>query len=179
MTTKAKPTDSRYPAPGAALLSYLVPGLGQIVQGRTAKGVLFLVALYGLFFYGMYLGKWQNVYIFTRPPAEAAQTNFFTNITDRARFIGQAWIGVVAWPAVIQYLDRRPVAQRWLGSFMLYDEDVQERLLQESDKRFDIGWVLTVIAGVLNILVIYDAYAGPVCVPEPKQQDGDGDTPPS
>ena len=29
------------------------------------------------------------------------------------------------------------------------------------DKTWDLGWVFTVIAGVLNILVIYDAYAGP------------------
>ena len=29
-------------------------------------------------------------------------------------------------------------------------------------KRFDIAWVYTVIAGVLNLLVIYDAWAGPI-----------------
>src|SRR5271165_7489210 len=47
----------------AAVLSYLVPGLGQIYQGRVAKGLLFMVCLYGLFFYGMYLGSWSNVYL--------------------------------------------------------------------------------------------------------------------
>ena len=29
------------------------------------------------------------------------------------------------------------------------------------DKRMELAWVYTVIAGVLNIMVIYDAYAGP------------------
>ena len=29
------------------------------------------------------------------------------------------------------------------------------------DKRLELGWVFTVIAGVLNIMVIYDALAGP------------------
>jgi hypothetical protein len=29
------------------------------------------------------------------------------------------------------------------------------------DKRLELAWVYTVIAGVLNILVIYDAIAGP------------------
>src|ERR1700719_4503907 len=43
--------------PLAGLLCYMVPGLGQIVQGRVAKGVLFLVCIYTLFFYGMYLGS--------------------------------------------------------------------------------------------------------------------------
>ena len=32
---------------------------------------------------------------------------------------------------------------------------------RDSDKRWDLGWVYTVIAGVLNVLVIYDALAGP------------------
>ena len=48
----------------AGLLSYLIPGLGQLTQGRVRKGLLFLVCLYTLFFYGMYLGiRGQNVYL--------------------------------------------------------------------------------------------------------------------
>src|SRR5438105_12364481 len=83
-------------APVAALLSYLVPGLGQIVQGRIAKGVLFIVCLYGLFFYGMYLGNWRNVYIPESPPPRDGgdrASRLLDSITDRARFAGQFWIG--------------------------------------------------------------------------------------
>ena len=36
------------------------------------------------------------------------------------------------------------------------------KLQRDADKRWDLGWVFTVIAGVLNILVIYDALCGPV-----------------
>ena len=32
---------------------------------------------------------------------------------------------------------------------------------RDSDKTWDLGWVYTVIAGALNVLVIYDAVAGP------------------
>ncbi len=32
------------------------------------------------------------------------------------------------------------------------------------DKTWDLGWIYTVIAGVLNIMVIYDAIAGPAYV---------------
>ena len=68
MTTATAPEKTIAPSEHecsalGALLSYLVPGLGQIYQGRVAKGVLFLVCLYGLFFYGMYLGSWNNVYL--------------------------------------------------------------------------------------------------------------------
>ena len=34
-----------------------MPGLGQIVQGRLGKGLLFFVCLYTLFFYGLFLGR--------------------------------------------------------------------------------------------------------------------------
>jgi hypothetical protein len=36
------------------------------------------------------------------------------------------------------------------------------QLAPDMGKLWDIGWVYTVIAGVLNILVIYDAWAGPI-----------------
>jgi hypothetical protein len=36
------------------------------------------------------------------------------------------------------------------------------------DKRLDLGWVYTVIAGVLNIMVIYDAIAGPAFLVGPR-----------
>src|SRR5262245_6256874 len=52
-----KALPHRQLSPLAGVLSYLVPGLGQIVQGRIAKGLLFLVCVYGLFFYGVYLGS--------------------------------------------------------------------------------------------------------------------------
>src|SRR5271170_1859358 len=54
---KSQPPPSREFSPLPALLSFLVPGLGQIYQGRVGKGVLFLVCVYALFFYGMYLGS--------------------------------------------------------------------------------------------------------------------------
>ena len=44
-------------SPTAGILSYLVPGLGQIAQGRVGKGLLFLICIYTLFFYGLYLGS--------------------------------------------------------------------------------------------------------------------------
>src|SRR5688572_18258926 len=49
--------------PLAGVLSYLIPGLGQVYQGRIGKGLLFFFGLYALFFYGMAMGKWQNVWL--------------------------------------------------------------------------------------------------------------------
>lgn len=153
--------------PLAAFLSYLVPGLGQIYQGRVAKGLLFLVCLYGLFFYGMALGEWKNVYIpdtakFSNPwnlPAPAA------NVYNRLQYAGQFWIGIAAWPAIWQYngwkMPSEEASPFWHDFQRTPPEFVLNELQTNGDKAWDLGWVFTVIAGVLNILVIYDAFAGP------------------
>jgi hypothetical protein len=176
----------------AGFLSYLVPGLGQIVQGRVGKGLLFMVCLYGLFFYGMYLGSWSNVYLADmRPTKEPNPLNLPQPVFDlysRFQFVGQFWIGVAAWPAVYQYATYDPARvddpTAWGGlatferaPFENRARDERDRsktdappnwagktlneLQTEGDKTWDLAWVFTVIAGVLNILVIYDAYAGP------------------
>src|SRR5207244_13106472 len=47
-------------SPWAGFLSFLVPGLVQIYQGRVAKCLLFLVCLCALCFCGMALGRWND-----------------------------------------------------------------------------------------------------------------------
>src|SRR5258708_33127806 len=98
----ATPTTPPPPAPPldplAAVLSYLLPGLGQVYQGRVAKGLLFMIALNVLFFYGMYLGNWSHVYV----PAAGAKGGPRGPASGRVQgvhFLRQVWVGVAAWPA--------------------------------------------------------------------------------
>jgi hypothetical protein len=42
---------------------------------------------------------------------------------------------------------------------------------------FEIGTVFTVIAGLLNILAIYDAYGGPLVLPAEEEKKADGKSP--
>jgi hypothetical protein len=159
--------------PFAALLSYLVPGLGQIYQGRTGKGLLFLICVYVLFFYGMYLGRWSNVFLSDtaghNPPFPSLPL-VVNNLYNRPHFAGQFWIGAAAWPAIWHYWHdapnqaRGPIANRqdFFAKFEAAPSEAELNELQrDSDKHWDLGWVYTVIAGVLNVLVIYDALAGP------------------
>jgi hypothetical protein len=170
----APPPDFR-----AAFLSYLVPGLGQVYQGRVGKGVLFLVGLYALFFYGMWMGQWKNVflpntsnlepiYLINKGGAGAGglplPRGIPTALGYRPHFICQFGIGVAAWPAIIQYLNYDPNQQAGplFGTFQRPVEEARLNELQrDGSKRWDLGWVYTVIAGALNVLVIYDALAGP------------------
>jgi hypothetical protein len=174
----SRPTPGPAFSPLAGLLSYLVPGLGQIIQGRIGKGLLFLVCLYGMFFYGMYLGNWRNVYL---PDAPIQNKNwnlpdFVLNVYNRPQFAGQFWIGIAAWPALWQY-NHLPVPSNATSPFWHtfqknppeshkdapadWEGKTLNELITEGDKTWDLGWVYTVIAGVLNVLVIYDAAAGP------------------
>jgi hypothetical protein len=196
MSTPAyPPRPSNQPAervysPLAGFLSYLIPGLGQISQGRFSKGVFFLVTLYGLFFTGMALGDWKNVFI----PDTARHNPLWnlppvvSNIYNRPQFAGQFWIGIAAWPAIWQY-NHGPMPSVQTSRFWHFFEqtppenrveappDWEGRTLTElqteGDKTWDLGWVYTVIAGVLNVLVIYDAFAGPALgVPDPARFQG-------
>ena len=215
-------------SPLAGVLSYLVPGLGQIAQGRIAKGLLFLVCIYTLFFYGMYLRAGavtigartyrlsSNVYLPDTADdsgKESSVPRLLVNLYNRPQFAGQFWVGVAAWPAVWQYLTYDKTASHEADQQIdrMYDEadrskeradsskakiDIEEADLKRqeaeererlerqrhpllgdfqrepssssinavqnaSDKRMELAWVYTVIAGVLNIMVIYDAVAGP------------------
>jgi hypothetical protein len=112
------------------------------------------------------MGNWQNVYL---PPPEGRNQGQFATLPNslltRWHYIGQFWIGIAAWPALYQYFDLpKPEALPpfWNRFQRTPDEPEVNNFLVNSDKTPDLGWVYTVVAGMLNILVIYDAYAGPV-----------------
>lgn len=175
--------------PLAGLLSYLVPGLGQITQQRYAKGVLFLVCLYALFGYGLALGGGRNVYLpdtvavrdglprdprVPREPAVGSLERLGDDLYARPHFAGQFFIGVAAWPAVYQYRTFDPETDEGpiFGKFMRTPPGpVLNQLQRDASKTWDLGWVYTVIAGVLNILVICDAVAGPAMRPPPEKDE--------
>ena len=161
----------------AALLSYLLPGLGQVVQGRVGKGVMFFACLYGLFFYGLWLGQMRNVWL-PEPtrlpdiglPVFGRLSGTPKALAHRPQFLAQFWVGVAAWPAVAQYVAADPAADPAappavppLKDYMAAPSEAKLNDLQRpQNTTFELAWVFTVIAGALNLLVIYDALAGPV-----------------
>ena len=101
------------------------------------------------------------------------------DLYNRPQYLGQFWVGVVAWPALWQYFnyDKNQEPETALGQFeRTPSEEALNAVHTEGDKLIDLGWVYTVIAGVLNIMVIYDALAGPALLarkPEPStESDG-------
>jgi hypothetical protein len=179
--------DLRNPAV-AALLGWLVPGLGHVYQRRTTKGGLFMGSLLAALIFGLWLGEGRVVYASWRPGE------------SRLAFLGQAGIGAVALPAILQSTRLQgPARQPWLASpwfapplrsGQLVTPAYAARVLacetglppaafgdQPPLRRcqfdqlsawharlgrfFEIGTLYTVLAGMLNLLVVYDAWAGP------------------
>jgi hypothetical protein len=192
----ASPENSGTPAPAgtvadkvkydplAAFLGFLIPGLGQVYQGRTGKGLLFFFGLYGLFFYGMWMGQWKNVWlpdVSDQPPLEINNGKYEgvpSALYYRPQYLGQVWIGVAAWPAAVQYraFDKDKGGVAVLRTFQRAPSEEELNDLQRNgNKRWDLGWVYTVIAGVLNLLVIYDAFAGPMFRDPPPGKKDDED----
>ncbi|WP_435015759.1 DUF6677 family protein [Tundrisphaera sp. TA3] len=141
--------------PLAALLTYLVPGLGHLYQGRTSKGILYGVCILGLYFVGLAMGEWRNVYWRWVSPVQDSERFCFY-------YLGQFFAGLPALPALIQatllHYGHGPI----LGGFLAEPSQNQiNSLYQPLGKMVEMGSLYTTIAGLLNILAIFDAYEGP------------------
>lgn len=178
----------------AAFLAWLVPGLGHMYQGRTGKGVLFFACIVGTFYYGLYIGGGRVVYAST---ADVFSKQFL----ERWQYICQVGAGLPALPALVQRERLREHKSPIFGdNFMRPPRDVPppgEPGFQSEDRTdrnytvqhpdelaqwnydlgdfFEIGTVFTVIAGLLNILAIYDAHGGPLVIgpPDDKKKEPD------
>ncbi len=150
----------------AALLAWLWPGAGHFYQRRYAKAVLFMVCILGTYFFGLALGEGKVVY--------AA----WNRTEKRWQFIPQVAVGLPAAPAVVQAVVGRRDGQPLFGGFMAgprgRDDDERARELSrwhnDLNIRFELGTLYTMIAGLLNVLAIWDAFGGPV-VSEPGGKD--------
>jgi hypothetical protein len=143
------------PSKRAALLAWLVPGLGHVYQGRTGKGILYAVCILGLFVMGMVMGEWKIIY-----------WRWVNPLNNPEKFClyypGQFFAGLPALPALIQgtlhYYGFDPI----LWGFMAEpDQRILNGLQVRLGKLVEIGTIYTTVAGLLNILAIYDAYEGP------------------
>ena len=137
----------------AALLAWLIPGLGHLYQRRYAKGVLFLVCILSTYFFGLALGEGKVVYA------------SWNQVERRWQFPLQLGVGLPAAPAVVQSLAVRRGGDVPLFGGLMDPPRSQDELSEWHNTlniRFELGTLYTMIAGLLNILAIWDAYAGPV-----------------
>lgn len=169
----------------AAVLAWLLPGLGHAYQGRWAKAGLYFVCLMGLFVHGAYLGSqggpegvgWARVVYFDG-------LNF-----NRLAFYCQMGIGAPVLPAIVQKYRVSQGKEPFWNGFMAppmkpeapWTRDATRPLALRATgadlhgrlhRFFELGTVYTMIAGLLNVLAIYDAWGGPVFPARKDDEDG-------
>ena len=138
----------------AAFLAWLFPGLGHWYQGRKGKAVLYCVCILTLFFTGLLMGDWRIAY-----------WRWVNPLVDSEKFcmnyLGQFFVGLPALPGLIQatlkWYGQNPI----LGGYLMEPSQNEINGLFEAGKFVEMGYLYTTIAGMLNILAIYDALEGP------------------
>jgi len=152
----------------AGVLAWLWPGAGHFYQRRYAKGCLFMVCVLSTFFYGLALADGKGVYVSW--PENDKRWVFY------AQAACQAGVGLPLLPAVIQnrrVLGEPPRAPLWHGWMAppnprntdMYGKDELAQWHEKYNSAFEMAILYTMIAGLLNMLAIYDAYAGPFLMP--------------
>lgn len=147
----------------AGVLAWLVPGAGHLYQRRFAKGALFMVCILSTFFFGLSLGGGHVVY------ASLVKEDM------RWHYFCQVAVGAPALPALLQTHRVRGGKEPLLNGIMAPPRNVtnsddpisvqRDELAQwhrHYHSYFELGTLYTMIAGLLNILAIYDAVGGPV-----------------
>ena len=146
--------------PLAAFWAWLIPGAGHLYQRRYVKAILFFVCILGTYFFGLALGGGKVVYASFRKP------------DMRYPYLCQMGVGLPSLPALIQRdrVIRQQKEPLWNGfmapPFPVFEGEPDElsEWHHHLKTRFELGTLYTMIAGLLNVLVIYDAFAGPVFV---------------
>lgn len=163
----------------AAFLTWLVPGLGQWYQGRRSKAILFFVCIMSIFMYGVYLGGDSKL------GYGRAVYCAFNNEEWRLQFLCQMEVGLPTIPAVIQALrvqnDKEVLWHGFMAPPRLISPPANsvanagQPTLSEVNRRlnryFELATAFTTIGGLLNILAIYDAFAGPFLPAMTKKKD--------
>jgi len=148
----------------AAFLAWLVPGLGHCYQRRYYKALLFFLCIVPTFVAGCALassaeiGTARNVYWSWRP----ADMRYW--------WLAQASLGIAALPAGIQAWQVNAGLPPMFGNFMAPPRRFHEDrkgipptidVIRQKTPHYELATYLTVIAGLMNILVIFDALGGP------------------
>lgn len=151
-------------SPGlAALLAWLWPGAGHLYQGRTAKGLIYMICIVGTFFYGMYLADGRAVFVY----GSSFKPEMF-----RWHYLCQIGAGLPALPALVQAkIEGRLLFGGWYEPPR--DNMKMDDMHRSLHRYLELGTVFTMIAGLLNVLAIYDAWGGPAYAIEKKEDATD------
>lgn len=139
----------------AAFLAWLMPGAGHFYQRRYLKSAIFFIAIMSTFVLGMLVGGGRCVYA------------SWNKVENRWQYVLQAGIGLPAMPAAYQAYRVRSGLPVVMNGYMAPPTSLADlsEWNAQSSSGFDMGTLYTMIAGLLNVLVIFDAWGGPLPPP--------------
>ncbi len=161
----AKNIELRDPAL-AAFLAWLWPGAGHIYQRRYAKGAMFMSCILITFFYGLVIADGRSVYAAWR------------NDHKRYPYLCQVATGLPALPALIEARRKSAGNAPLLGGWYSPpgDQNELDAIHRKYHRFLELGTVYTMIAGLLNVLVIWDAWGGPAYIEEEQEKSAGADS---
>ncbi len=140
----------------AALWAWLIPGAGHWYQGRRFKSAIYFFCILSTYFFGLALGGGHVVY------ASLAKNDF------RWQYFCQLGVGIPAFPALVQTYRVRNGKEPFWADVMAPPGEVQPRVKdklalwhERYTNKFEIGTLYTMVAGLMNVLAVFDAYGGP------------------
>lgn len=155
--------DLRNPV-AAGFLAWLIPGLGHYYQRRYHKALIFFLCIVPTFIAGCALGSSsevgiaRNVYWSWRPG------------DMRLWWLAQAPLGIVVLPSLTQAWKVNNGQPPMFGRLMAPPKRSNEDkfgvppvidVIRQKLPHFELGTYLVTIAGLMNLLVIFDALDGP------------------
>ncbi len=151
----------------AGFLSWLVPGLGQWYQGRRGKAVLFFACISFLLVTGQVMGEGRTLYWSRPDPGLAMPSDVVARLRYTLYCMGLSGtvrlpIGAVTVPCALQWLHYEDGPLPLLGKFCYPPTKAElAELNARLNQRWEIAVLYTMVAGLLNALVILDAVGGP------------------
>jgi len=133
----------------AAVLAFLIPGLGHIYLGKSFKGVVAFVFLVGLYAAGLFVTRGECVSVDKEKGHPYA-------------FFAQVGCGLPTGLALLR--SHSAEVKKWFGNEPGADS-YEERDYEKDEfvarlPKLDEGLLYTMIAGLLNLLLIHDAFLG-------------------
>lgn len=166
MSTRGTADPGEHFQPLAAILAILLPGLGQIALGYTARGLIAMLGILGLFALGLLAGG----------------LNCIDSRENRVWFIGQALVGPVAFGLDALHQSRFKAFEASPAGSILNrparvpgpDESITLRpdgvrvltalppggrppIVKSIGRANEIGTLFGAIAGMLNVIAVIDA----------------------
>ncbi len=170
----------------AGLLAWLFPGAGHWYQKRYFKAILFASCIWPLLIAGLMMGSYSCE---TPNGPTARQYNFARTVycswrpgDKRLFFVPQACIGCVALPAMWQarfpsdadgsFGSTAFAPPRVSGEYQTRpNQPDMNEIVRHLHSWLDVSTIFTVIAGLLNLLVFFDAVGGPAPVEQDEKED--------